>query len=183
MSVLPPRIRFQKRENGGKQPPRDTQRAPGLARHHRRVKDIAQCESDKHRAKHDFGSLPDDQGSVVAGSARKSRLDGSGTAMPSSSFRSFHHLFQRLQVRQPRDDQLLFVGLARSHLAENVIGESFARPNEFRAITVLELLEDVHGPLDGGRRDAAFDIIVHDVPFAARKAEKIIRGERDEFLW
>lgn len=50
---------------------------------------------------------------------------------------------------QPRDDQLLLVGLACSDLTEDVLGERLPSLNQLGVTAFFEGLVDRHSPLDG----------------------------------
>jgi hypothetical protein len=92
-------------------------------------------------------------------------------------FDRFRHSLQRFQVRQPRHDKLLFVGLARRHLTENVVGERLACLDERAVIPLLEVLENRHGALDGGRSDVSSSSVMsyRNPPACGRYLAKLRR--------
>src|SRR6185312_7487547 len=64
-------------------------------------------------------------------------------------------------MRQTRHNQSFLVGLTFGDLPEDVLAKGLASPTELAMIAILELLENAHGALNGGRRDDFFDRINH----------------------
>jgi hypothetical protein len=79
-------------------------------------------------------------------------------------FDRFRHSLQRFQVRQPGHDKLLFVGLARPPLDQNVVGERLACLDERGVIPLLEVLENRYGAFDGGQSDGGVEFVGYRYP-------------------
>jgi hypothetical protein len=78
-----------------------------------------------------------------------------------SSRGRFGLCLKRFEVGQPRDDEPLVIGLALRDQPEDMLSERLPGLSEFCAVAILQLLEDLHSPFDGGRSQDLFMRIGH----------------------
>jgi hypothetical protein len=64
-------------------------------------------------------------------------------------------------MREPRDDQSLFIGFPGRNSPEDVFGDRLARLDELSVISLLDLPEYLGRPLDGGRRNRRLEVVCH----------------------